>query len=156
MSGLDAIGGVGTLILAVARGLRHSLLGHPLWLQLAIGGVTRRVETGDKIHELQFTLQMVNEEPLRPIRVDGVILKIPALRVKSAIMQFDGRLGNRHWSQAWPIHLRDDKAILRINVPVDGIVVSPLAIKAIVSAPKGLRRKRVVSERLVIPGASLG
>lgn len=153
MSVLETMLGVGSLILGPARAVLKSLSGPPLWLKLDIGSVVRKIETGTKIRGLEFTLQMVNEEPSRPIRVDGVTLVIPFLAGKQEIATFEGRLGNKHWSQSWPLHLRSDKAILRMYVPTSvNNLPESLVVKAVIRIPRGLRRKKVVSVNALVTG----
>jgi len=155
MSVLAAILSIANLVLGPAKAALNSLLGAELWLGLDIGSVGRELETGNQVRKLGLTLQMVNERPSRPIRIEGVAIEIPALGCKYDVHAFEGRLGNKHWSQSWPLHLENDKAILRtgIDLPDSTHLPDSLKVKAIVLAPKGLRRKKILSKRLNVPDA---
>jgi len=142
----------------LVKELVNFISGPPLWLKVSLGSVSRKIETGNKIRELEFYLQMVNEVPSRLIRVDGVTLELPELGIRKVKESFEGRLGsNRHWSQSWPIHLGNDnsQAGLRITIDVTAMNQIPkeLLVKLEVKAPKGIQRKKVLKKRLSIPDA---
>lgn len=133
--------------------------GPSLYLKADIGGSeVRNLEQGSKLVELTFTLKMVNEEPPKPLRIEGVKLGIPELSNMLDVPRFEGRLGNKHWEQSWPLHLRNDEANLRIPLNISDVSSIPetLGFKVSVRAPKGIRKVKILKGRLPVPAGAVG